>query len=208
MFQIILGISIWCLWVIFSMNIEKIVVGPLQANCYLLKDGSDLAIVDPGGDADLIDDAIQRSGAKPKYIINTHGHFDHTGADLWLKKKYGVPVAAGINELPSSGFYPEIILRSGQDIKIGGTLLKVMETPGHTPGGICLFGPDFVISGDTLFEDSIGRTDLNGGSDADMAASLEKLDRNIASGIAVYPGHGEIFKYKKGMFAGWIGQLR
>lgn len=190
------------------MEIKRITVGPLQANCYLLVDGADLVIVDPGDNADLIDKAIQKTNAKPKYIINTHGHFDHTGANAWLKKKYGMPVAAGINELPSSGFYPEIILRSGQDIKIGGTLLKVMETPGHTPGGICLFGPDFVISGDTIFEDSIGRTDFNGGSEADMAASLEKLDKNIAFGTAVYPGHGDSFKYKKGMFAAWIERLR
>jgi hydroxyacylglutathione hydrolase len=189
------------------MEIKKIVVGPLQTNCYLLADGRDLAVIDPGDDAVRISEAIEMAGAAPKFIINTHSHSDHTGANIWLKKKYGMPVAAGINELPQPGFYPEIFLRAGQDIKIGETLLKVMETPGHTAGGICLFGPDFVISGDTLFEDSIGRTDLPGGSDADMVRSLQKLDKIIATGATVYPGHGNIFKYRKGMAAGWVGSL-
>lgn len=189
------------------MTIEKIVVGPLQTNCYLLADGSDLAIIDPGDDAAAIDEEIKKSAVRPKYIINTHGHFDHTGANIWLKKKYGVPVVAGINELPQAGFYPEIILRGGQDIKVGNVLLRVVEAPGHTPGGICLFGPDFVISGDTLFEDSIGRTDLPGGSDVDMARSLEKLDRVIAAGTTIYPGHGNIFKYEKGMMDDWMDYL-
>jgi len=197
----------WAVLEYNHMDIQHLIVGPLRTNCYLLADGPDLAIIDPGGDAAAIEQAIQKLSASPKYIINTHGHFDHVGANLQLKEKYRVPVAAGINELPSPGFYPEIILRGGQDIKIGGVLLKVMETPGHTPGGICFLGSDFVISGDTLFEDSIGRTDLPGGSDIDMVRSLKKLDRAVASGATVYPGHGNIFKYKKGMVDGWVDYL-
>jgi hydroxyacylglutathione hydrolase len=190
------------------MEIKRIVVGMLQTNCYLLIDGGELAVVDPGDEADIIIGEIARSGAAPKLIINTHGHFDHTGGNTRLKEKYGLPVLAGAKEKGEATFIPDIALDEGQTVKFGGSILKVMETPGHTPGGICLFGDDFVISGDTLFDGSIGRTDLAGGSDRAMAASLERLDREIPDGTAIYPGHGRVFRYKKGMVREWLEFLK
>ncbi len=181
------------------MEIKRIVVGILQANCYLLAAGGDLAVIDPGDEAEKIIDEIDHIGATPKLIINTHAHFDHIGANSRLKEKYGVPVMAGANEKWGTGFSPDAKLFDGQIILVGGQPLRVVDTPGHTPGGICLLGPDFIFSGDTLFDGNIGRTDLDGGSNKDMAESLKKLDRMIAAGMTAYPGHGAPFAYEKGM---------
>jgi glyoxylase-like metal-dependent hydrolase (beta-lactamase superfamily II) len=167
------------------MEIKKIAVGVLQANCYLLIDGGELAVIDPGDEAKKIIEEIKNTGARVKYIINTHNHFDHVGANAELEKKFGVKAIKG--------------LKDGEIIKVGGEELKVVRTPGHTPESVCLFGNDFVISGDTLFEDGFGRVDLEGGSGKEMAASLEKLDKLILPGASVYPGHGNSFVYKKGM---------
>ncbi len=166
------------------MKIEKIAVGTLQANCYLLVDGEEAAVIDPGDEPQKIIDAIEKSGAKVKLVANTHCHFDHIGANAAVAEKFGAAVLADFNE--------ENILA------VGKSKLKIVKTPGHTPDSICFFGDDFVISGDTLFEDGIGRTDLSGGSDEQMVSSLKKLDVLIGDGMMVYPGHGDPFKYKKG----------
>ena len=178
---------------LFFMKIEKIVVGMLRANCYLLVDGGEAAVIDPGDEPQKIIDAIEKSGAKLKFIANTHRHFDHIGANAAIAEKFGVEVMAN--------------LKDGDILAIGKLKLKVVETSGHTPDGICLAENGFVISGDTLFEDGIGRTDLEGGSDAQMAASLKKLDALIPDGAAVYPGHGDVFIYRKGMAREWLDYL-
>lgn len=175
------------------MTIEKIAVGMLQANCYLLIDGEEAAVIDPGDDPQKIIDAIEKNGVKVKFVANTHRHFDHIGANAAIAGKFGVEILANLND--------------GDILAIGKSKLKVIKTPGHTPDGVCLAGDGFVISGDTLFEDGIGRTDLDGGSDEQMAASLKKLDALIADGATVYPGHGDAFTYKKGMaleYLRWI----
>lgn len=175
------------------MEIKKIVVGQLETNCYLLTDSGELAVVDPGDEAQRLIGEIDKTGARVKLIVNTHNHFDHIGANGELEKKFGVKVAENLKE--------------GNVLAVGESKLKIVETPGHSPESICLFGEGFVISGDTLFDNGIGRTDLPGGSDKDMARSLEKLDRLIPEGAAVYPGHGDIFMYKKGMALAWVEYL-
>jgi len=100
-------------------------------------------------------------------------------------------------------FSPEIFLRENQEIKIDNVNLKIIETPGHTPDSICLLGSNFIFSGDTIFADAIGRTDLEGGSSLDMAQSLCKLQHYLYPGMIIYPGHGDIFVYKKEMLAQW-----
>lgn len=175
------------------MIIEKIVVGALRANCYLLIDGGEAAVIDPGDEARKIIDAIEKSGAKVKFVANTHCHFDHIGANDAVAEKFGAAVLADLNE--------EDILA------VGKSKLKIVKTPGHTPDGVCFFGDDFVISGDTLFEDGIGRTDLPGGSDEQMISSLKKLDALIGDGMMVYPGHGDLFKYKKGAALRYLSYL-
>jgi glyoxylase-like metal-dependent hydrolase (beta-lactamase superfamily II) len=171
------------------MVIKKLVVGALQTNCYLLVDGGELAVVDPGDEAEKIVAEIEKTGAVVKFVINTHNHFDHTGANVALEDRYNVKVLSN--------------LKDGDVLELGNSRLRVMAAPGHTPEGICLFGGGFVISGDTLFDGGIGRTDLPGGSDKDMAASLKKLDGLVLEYAMVYPGHGDIFNYKEGMALEW-----
>ncbi len=162
----------------------------LQANCYLLVDDGELAVVDPGDEARKIIDAIEKTGAKTKFIVNTHCHFDHIGANDEIAEKFGVRVLHDLKE--------------GDVLTVGDSKLKVVKTPGHTQDSVCLLGDDFVISGDTLFENGIGRMDLPGGSSVKMALSLKKLDELIPDGAMVYPGHGESFAYQKGMALQWV----
>lgn len=164
----------------------------MQTNCYLLLDGGELVIVDPGDEAQKIIGEIQKIGAAVKFIVNTHRHFDHIGANRELEKEFGVR---------------KVDLKDGDVVSIGQVRLRAVATPGHTPEGICLFGKDFAITGDTLFADGFGRTDLAGGSSADMAVSLAKLDNLIPEGGMVYPGHGDVFVYKKGMALEWLDYL-
>lgn len=161
------------------MEIKRLIVGVLETNCYLLISDKELVIVDPGGEAEKILKEIKKSGAEPKYIINTHSHPDHTGANEKIKKATGAEI---------------LILKDKDRIKIGNSVLKVIHTPGHTKDSICLLGGNFIFTGDTLFENGQGRTDLPSGSQKEMEESLKKLARLLRPGITVYPGHGEIFK--------------
>ena len=179
-------------------------VGELQTNCYLLVDGEELAVIDPGADAKLIISEIKKSGAKVKAIVNTHCHYDHTEANSQLREAFGAPIAIHEAEKPFVDFAVDRWLKDGDIVIVGALELRVVHTPGHTKGGICLFGSDFVLSGDTIFDLGIGRMDLAGGSCADMKQSLEKLDKLIPQGAMVYPGHGEIFKFQKGEVTKWI----
>lgn len=175
------------------MEIKRIVVGQLQTNCYLLIDSGEAAVIDPGDEPQKIIDAIEKSGAKVKFIVNTHNHFDHIGANAELENKFGIKAKANLKE--------------GDILDVGKSRMRVIKTPGHAPEGICLFGAGFAITGDTLFEDGFGRTDLAGGSNYDMAASLKRLDNLIPEGTAVYAGHGGIFTYRKGMALAWLDYL-
>jgi glyoxylase-like metal-dependent hydrolase (beta-lactamase superfamily II) len=188
------------------MEIKRIVVGQLETNCYLLASKGEAIIIDPGDEARKIAKEVEAAGVAVKSIINTHNHFDHIGANNELKIKFGAKLL--IDRYDDNGrAAADDLLKDGDVIKIGQESLKVAETPGHTKGSVCLFGIDFVISGDTLFEDGFGRTDLPGGSNLDMAASLKKLDSMIPEGTVVYPGHGNIFNYRKGMAAVWLNYL-
>ena len=190
----------------FFMIIKKLVVGQLQTNCYVLIDGGVAAVIDPGDEAQKIAEAVAGSGAVVGYIINTHNHFDHVGGNDELKSKFGAKIM--IHGRDAGGrIFADVPLKEGDILDIGDDRLRVIETPGHTAGSVCLSGADFVISGDTLFADGFGRTDLPGGSNSDMAMSLEKIDRVIPEGVTVYPGHGDIFKYRKGMALAWLDYL-
>jgi glyoxylase-like metal-dependent hydrolase (beta-lactamase superfamily II) len=162
------------------MEIKQLIVGELATNCYLLFSKGELAIIDPGGGVDKILSEIEKFEAKPKYIINTHNHLDHILANKEIKKEAGAEILTGLKE--------------GDEIKIGDSILKVLDTPGHTKEGICLLGENFILTGDTLFKDGHGRTDLPGGSQKEMEKSLDKLSKFLRPGIIVYPGHGESFK--------------
>ena len=183
------------------MLIEKFTVGSLLTNCYVVssRQRKDAIIIDPGLDssseADQIFDFIAQAGLKVKLIVNTHGHSDHISGDAIFREKYNVPIcihrsdAASLKGLENVNFPAAVLLEDGGLIKFGDESLKVMHTPGHTPGSICLLGKQLVFTGDTLFAGGIGRTDFPGGSDRNMRLSLQKLIR-LPDYFSVYPGHG------------------
>ncbi len=161
------------------MDVRRVVVGALSTNCYLLFSGKEMAVVDPGGDAQNIIEEIKGTGLVPKYIINTHSHPDHVSANEKIKDATG---AVTLKEL-----------KEGDEITLGEETLRVLRTPGHTKDSICLLGDNFLVGGDTIFPGGYGRTDLPGGSEEDMRKTLERLKKELSEGVVIYPGHGKPF---------------
>ncbi len=188
------------------MNIQKIVVGQLDVNCYIVSDesNSEGLIIDPGDEAERIIELIDASRLKPKYIFFTHAHYDHVCAAKELHDRYKAVILMHEKEMAtyrktmqlcvSWGFDPEDFpeperaLKDGDTISVGTLSFTVLHTPGHTPGSICLHGENLLFSGDTLFKGSVGRTDLSGGDYRLLARSLEKL-RLLPGGTRVMCGH-------------------
>lgn len=182
------------------MEIKRLIVGPLLTNCYLLKSGDETAVIDPGGDARHIVEELkqfcpgtERGRRWPKYIINTHYHIDHVLADQSVKAATGAAILISEKEKSFVEFAADRWLNEGDEIVIGSEKLKVIGTPGHTNGSISLLGDSYIFTGDTIFADGFGRTDLDGGSQPDLIRSLQKLADLIRPGMAVYPGHGQIY---------------
>jgi len=190
------------------MVIRPIVVGPLQVNCYVVADEATrkAIVVDPGDEPDRILDIIKKHGLEISAIVCTHGHFDHVGAVAELKKDTGAPVMlhhddiAIYNAANTAGSMwgfdvdpqpePDGWLKEGDTISFGNLTLTVMHTPGHSPGCVCLYGHGVLISGDTLFAGSVGRTDLPGGSYATLKQSFRRL-MALPEETNVFAGHGE-----------------
>ncbi len=190
-----------------QMRFNVMPVGPLAANCIVvwdpvLKDGM---VIDPGGEPETIMDFIEKEGISVKLIICTHAHFDHVGAVPEIKEKTGAFVAVHKDEL---GLYEGVadqaalwgysleplppadrLLEDGDYLEAGQIRFKVIHAPGHSPGGICLYREGVVITGDTLFLGSIGRTDFYGGDHALIMKSLAKLAA-LPPKTVVLPGHG------------------
>ena len=185
------------------MLIEMFPVGMLSTNCYVVncKETLEAIIIDPGLDfsseAEQIFRFIESGKLKVKFIVNTHGHSDHVNGNMVFQEKFGAPVCIHLLDAPflgeaSSGGMPSNVLLKDHDfVKFGEVSLKILHTPGHTPGSICLVGDKIVFTGDTLFAGSIGRTDFPESSSADMDVSLRKL-LGLPDGLLVYPGHGEV----------------
>jgi hydroxyacylglutathione hydrolase len=193
-----------------NMIFDIIVVGPLAVNCFLLGDeGSrDGIVVDPGGDAEKVLAAVRSHGLTVRRVINTHGHFDHiganrqvlaaTGAELlvhredtpFLSRAAEVAVMYGLSTENSPP--PDRFLEDGMVIGLGETEIKVLHTPGHTPGGCCLYlaAEGKVITGDTLFADGVGRTDFPGSSHEALMTSIRTKLMTLPDAVAAYPGHG------------------
>lgn len=178
------------------MQYQALPLGSYQTNCYLCWDETTggCAVIDPGYDAERILGALQAQELLPKMILLTHGHFDHVGAVRPLYEALRVPVYLSEKErtLPESLtagplFYTDSY-QEGDTVPLDGLRFRVMETPGHTRGSVCLLCGDLIFSGDTLFAGSCGRTDL-GGSWEDMAASLARLSA-LPGDYTVLPGHG------------------
>ncbi len=183
-----------------------------MTNTYLLISGKAVGVIDPAFEPETILRTIEKENGELETIINTHGHIDHIEADSFLKEKTKAKVLIHKSDAPLvsqpsqnlslligerlNDFSFDRLLEEGDRVKIGEAELTVLHTPGHTEGSICLLAKDFAFTGDTLFFDSIGRTDLPGGSEEKIFASLKKLSRHLKDEMMVYPGHGEFGLFK------------
>ncbi len=190
------------------MILETLVVGSLGVNCYIIGDDKtrDAIVIDPGGNANDILAAIEKHQLKVIAIVNTHAHFDHVGALHSIRAETGAPFVLHEDEVPmlrgaqsSAAMFglaipqqtpPERLVRDGDRIEVGAVVLKVLHTPGHTPGGICLLNENHVFVGDTLFQGSIGRTDFPGGDYATLMRSIRDKLMPLPDETVVHPGHG------------------
>lgn len=190
------------------MFIEPVVVGPLQENSYVVacEETQEAVIIDPGAEADRIYRVVTFHGFTLKYVLNTHGHPDHVGGVADIIEKTGVPfllhqedmyLIEGFNRDPIQAFLsartpppPDRFLQDNDVISVGNLELHVLHTPGHTPGGVCFLVQNVLFSGDTLFANSIGRTDLPGGNHQQLLTSIQNKLLNLDDAVRVYSGHG------------------
>ncbi len=179
-----------------------------MANCFILgcETTKAAAVIDPGDDADRILMELAKAELKVEYLINTHGHFDHVGANKRMKDATGAKIAIHpgdepmLEELSRSAMMfglsaensppADQVLNHGDTVSFGDITLEVIHTPGHSAGGICLYTPGHLFAGDTLFAGSIGRTDLPGGDYDTLIASIKEKLFGLADDTIVYTGHG------------------
>ncbi|QTA86793.1 MBL fold metallo-hydrolase [Desulfonema magnum] len=190
------------------MIIKVLEVGPIMANCYILgcEETKECAVIDPGDETDRILLALAESALKVKYILNTHGHFDHVGGNKKMKDATGADIlihpldAPMLNSLSASaanwGFSaddspaPDRTIEDGDTISFGNITLKVLHTPGHTPGGVSFYTNGNIFAGDTLFQGSIGRTDFPGGDYETLISGVRNKLFVLEDDVNVFPGHG------------------
>ncbi|MGM0471282.1 MAG: MBL fold metallo-hydrolase [Bacillota bacterium] len=191
------------------MILEKLTVGSLEVNVYIL--GSDQTgeaiVIDPGAEGDRILNQLSKLDLELKYIINTHGHYDHIGANQKLldeseaklliytdEAEYLTTPQLNLSSLSMNGAIEgpaaDRLLTAGEQIKCGEWELEVIHTPGHTPGGISLVGNGKLFAGDTLFAQGVGRTDFPGGSKEKLMESIQNKLLPLDDDLEVHPGHG------------------
>ena len=180
------------------LQVHALTLGAYQVNCYIIHDekSPSCCVIDPGYEADTIVDKLSQLGLTLEAILLTHGHFDHvgavrdlaadTGCQVWLcAEDLALPTNLTAGPLCYTNTYAE-----GTGLHLAGLDISVLQTPGHTPGSVCLLAENTLFSGDTLFAGSCGRTDLPGGSWEQMRSSLKRLSE-IEANLWVLPGHGE-----------------
>jgi glyoxylase-like metal-dependent hydrolase (beta-lactamase superfamily II) len=190
------------------MIIKDLMVGPIMANCFIVgcENTREAAVIDPGDESDKILLALAGLKLKVKYIINTHGHFDHVGGNKRMKEATGADILIHSLDAPMLDYIsrsasawgmnaensppPDLMLKDGDKVIFGDISLKVIHTPGHSPGGISLYSDGFVFVGDTLFAGSIGRTDFPGGDFDTLISSIRKKLFVLGDDVRVFAGHG------------------
>ena len=187
------------------MTIQTLQVGPIMTNCYLLCDEEArvCALIDPGDDAERVEKLVEQSGCALRYILLTHGHFDHTSAvrpllerhpevTVYIHEKDAVEGRGGELLFTRVGEENQRYYKEGDKLTVGGLTLDVLETPGHSQGSVCLLveGQNVIFAGDTLFRCSCGRCDFPGGDYRAMLRSLGRLGK-LEGQYTVYPGHDE-----------------
>jgi len=188
------------------MEIKALVLGILGVNCYLIKGETSVVVIDPGYKSQEIIDFLNSNTDKERMIILTHNHFDHIGFADELSKQTNTKIAIG--EIENEGLQnplvnlsvnfskrmvapkADVLLKDSETFCVGDLKFKVLHTPGHTKGGICLLSDDCIFSGDTLFFESVGRTDFPGGSADELEKSILRL-YDTGDSLTVYPGHGD-----------------
>lgn len=189
------------------MIIEQVLVGPMAVFCYILgdEDSGEALLIDPASNFDKIALLIKKLNLKIVKIVNTHGHFDHTSGNRYFVKKYGAALhihendapilKSGINRLMDlikggrGGAVKPQHLLDGDLIPLGSERIKVIHTPGHTPGSICLYWNGNLFTGDTLFTEGFGRTDFRGGNEQDLMNSIRSKILSLPDDTVIWPGH-------------------
>lgn len=192
------------------MKIETIMVGPLAVNCYVIACDTtrNAAVIDPGDDEEKILSLIKNKNFNLTHILITHGHVDHIAAVAEIKKTTQAEINMSKDDLmlvENAGFQADMFdlrspkhfsidrfIKDKDQIRVGNLHIKVMATPGHSPGGVCYYTENCLFAGDTLFSDSIGRTDLPGGSYELLLSSIRNKLLILPPNTKVYPGHGPI----------------
>jgi glyoxylase-like metal-dependent hydrolase (beta-lactamase superfamily II) len=191
-----------------KINIHKITAGPFQENGYIVHsdDNLECIIIDPGDNPELYIKEIEKNDLNPIAILNTHGHIDHIHAVQPLKDHFSIPFYIHTNEKIIIDHYPQGCLMYGitpnekpivdnwlineNSVAIGDYNLEIINTPGHTPGGVCYQLNSDIFTGDTLFKGSIGRTDFPGGDYNTLMDSLKLLIKKVPGNVRVHSGHG------------------
>jgi hydroxyacylglutathione hydrolase len=194
------------------MKVDRLILGPFETNCYVVRRDESArggVIIDPGLDPEELLDFLSRQELQPVAVLLTHGHIDHIAGTAALREHYpqiklyihklDAPMLTNpqtnLSMLTGDTFTApaaDVLLEDGDTIEEAGVKLKVLHTPGHTPGGICLYAePEGILfAGDTLFADSVGRTDFPGGSMGQLLTSIQRRLLVLPDTTAVYPGHG------------------
>lgn len=189
------------------MKIIHLVTGPIKVNTYIIHDGKNAAVIDPGGNAKRILLTLQENGLTLEKILLTHGHFDHIGAVAELKNEFNAPVyihsadeemlrdrkasLAMFFHTQQEPIVADVTVEHGDEIDCCGERLTVLHTPGHTKGGVCFQGEKEIFTGDTLFYESVGRTDFPGGDYEQLMDSIKTRLFSLEGDYTIYPGHDD-----------------